>query len=338
MPVPPRLIRRLVIIPVIFVLELLLVALSPVLLLLAALVDVVLRGPWRTVRLATVGLAVVLSEIATVASLFFLWVANPSRSALRSERMQEAHYVLFRWWLDTMYRAGVRLLGLRVEFEESPPAEPGPVIVLARHAGPGDSLLLVHFLLSEYDRRPRLVMKDDLQWDAGLDLLGGRLPNALIGTTDDAERAIADLARDLGDRDAVVLFPEGGNFTKRRRERAIARLRKKGKFEEAEQAERMQHVLAPYTGGAIAALSAATDADAVFVAHTGLEDLSGLPALWRSVPLEHPIKVKYWRVQSHDIPRGPEEQNDWLYDWWERVDEWIGLHRPPERTQTPASP
>ncbi len=338
MPVPPRLIRRLVIIPLVFVLELVLVAVSPAVLLLAALVDVVLLGPWRTVRLVAVGLVVVLSEITTVASLFFLWVANPSGSALRSERMQDAHYVLFRWWLGTMYRAGERLLGLRVEFEESPPAEPGPVIVLARHAGPGDSLLLVHFLLSQYGRRPRLVMHDDLQWDAGLDLLGGRLPNAFIGTSEDAEREIANLARDLGDRDALVLFPEGGNYSKRRRERAIARLRRKGLHEEADQAERMRHVLPPYTGGAIAALSTAKEADVIFVAHTGLEDLSALSALWRNMPLARPVQVRYWRVQYTDVPTGGEAQNDWLYEWWGRVDRWIEEHRPPERAQTPASP
>ena len=338
MPVLPRLVRRLIIIPLVFVLELALVVISPVVVLIAALVDVVLRGPWRTVRLVAVGLTVVLSEIATVTLLFLLWLANPSRTALRSERLQNAHYELFRWWLGTMYRAAVRLLGLRVEFQESPPGEPGPVIVLARHAGPGDSLLVVHFLLSAYNRRPRLVMKDDLQWDSGIDLIGGRLPNAFIGTTVDAERAIADLARDLGDRDAVVLFPEGGNFTKRRRERAIARLRKKGLHEEAEQAERMRHVLPPYTGGATAAMSAAKEADVIFVAHTGLEDLSGLLGVWRNVPLERPVVVRYWRVQSTDIPTDAEAQNDWLYEWWERVDEWIGLNRRPARAQTPASP
>ncbi|HEX2089465.1 MAG TPA: hypothetical protein VHI54_05970, partial [Actinomycetota bacterium] len=104
MPVAPKLIRRLVIIPLVFVLEVALVVISPVVVLLAALVDVVLRGPWRTVRLVAVGLTVVLSEITTVALLFFLWMANPSRRALRSERLQNAHYEVFRWWLGTMYR------------------------------------------------------------------------------------------------------------------------------------------------------------------------------------------------------------------------------------------
>ena len=338
MPVLPRPVRRLVIIPLVFIAELVLVAVSPLVFLVAALVDVAVRGPWRTIRLATVALAVVIYEIAVIAALFFLWISNPSRSALRSEELQDAHYQLFRWWLGAMYGAISRFLGLRVDLEDPPPREPGPVLVLARHAGPGDSLLLVHFLLSEYERRPRLVMKDDLQWDAGIDLFGSRLPNAFIGTTDDAERAISELATGLGGRDALVLFPEGGNFTKRRRERAIAKLRKKGLFEEAEQAERMLHVLPPFTGGAIAAISAASDADVIFVAHTGLEDLSGLPALWRSVPLRRPVLVKYWRIQTAEIPSGADERNDWLYDWWERVDEWIGLHRPADSAQAPASP
>ena len=338
MPVPPRLIRRLAIIPLVFVLELLLLALSPIVLLVAALVDVVLRGPWRTVRLAAVGIAVVAYEVAAVGGLFLLWVGNPSRSALRSPQMKEAHYQLLRWWLNGMYRAGERLLGVQVDLEDPPRREPGPVIVLARHAGPGDSLLLVHFLLSEFERWPRLVMKDDLQWDAGLDVIGNRLPNAFIGDTDDAERAIGALARGLGDRDAIVLFPEGGNFTKRRRERAIARLRRKGLHEEADRAERMQHVLPPYTGGAIAAIAAAKEADIVFVAHTGLEDLSALAALWANVPLKRAVQVRYWRLPFTEIPAGSEAQNDWLYEWWGRVDRWIEEHRVPARAQTPASP
>lgn len=337
-PVAPRLVRRLIIIPVVFVLEIALLVVSPLVLLVAGLVDVVFRGPWRTVRLTIVGIAVVAYEVTTLAALFFLWVANPSPGALRSPRMQEAHYLLFGWWLRGMYRAGQRFLGLNIELEESPPAESGPVIVLARHAGPGDSLLLVHFLLSDYGRRPRLVMKEELQWDAGLDLLGGRLPNAFIGSADDAERAIGELARGLGERDAVVLFPEGGNFTRRRRERAIARLRKKGLHEEADQAERMRHVLPPYTGGAIAAIASAKEADIVFVAHTGLEDLSPFPVLWRNVPLKRPVQVRYWRVQFTDIPAGAEAQNDWLYEWWSRVDRWVEEHRPPARAQAPASP
>jgi len=52
--------------------------------------------------------------------------------------------------------------------------------VLSRHAGPGDSFLLIHQLLSVYGRRPRVVMKAALQFDPSLDVLGNRLPNVFI--------------------------------------------------------------------------------------------------------------------------------------------------------------
>ena len=55
-----------------------------------------------------------------------------------------------------------------------------PVIVLSRHAGPGDSLLLVHHLLTVYHRRPRVVMKAALQLDPGLDVVSNRVPNVFI--------------------------------------------------------------------------------------------------------------------------------------------------------------
>ena len=55
-----------------------------------------------------------------------------------------------------------------------------PVIALSRHAGPGDSFLLVHQLLSVYQRRPRVVMKATLQLDPSVDIVGNRLPNVWI--------------------------------------------------------------------------------------------------------------------------------------------------------------
>ena len=86
-----------------------------------------------------------------------------------------------------MYRGAERTYGLRVEVDE--PELTGeelaarltrPVIVLCRHAGPGDSFLLVHQLLSVYHRRPRVVMKAALQLDPSVDIVGNRLPNVWI--------------------------------------------------------------------------------------------------------------------------------------------------------------
>ena len=95
-----------------------------------------------------------------------LWVVSGFGGRLRTEPYQSRHYAVMRWFLDLMYRGAERTYGLRVEVDEPEftAAEAAarlarPVIVLSRHAGPGDSFLLVHQLLSVYQRRPRVVMK-----------------------------------------------------------------------------------------------------------------------------------------------------------------------------------
>lgn len=34
-------------------------------------------------------------------------------------------------------------------------------------------------------------------------------------------------------------------------------------------------------------------------------------------------------VPAAEVPRsGPEEQVEWLYGWWEQIDDWIAEHHP----------
>jgi hypothetical protein len=126
-----------------------------------------------------------------------------------------------------------------------------------------------------------------------------------------------------------VIFPEGGNFTRRRRVRAIERLRMKGHEDEAEKAEAMTHLLAPRPGGTFAAVDAAPDADVVFVAHTGLEQMSSVLDIWRGIPMDSDVRARWWRVPSAEVPEEPEAQVDWLFAWWGRMDEWISVHGSP---------
>jgi 1-acyl-sn-glycerol-3-phosphate acyltransferase len=267
-----------------------------------------------------------------LAALFALWIASGFGVRLRSPRFQEAHYRLVRWWLGGLAGAAVRLLQLRIEVEDRPEPQAGPVLVFCRHAGPGDSILLAHTLMSAFQRRPRIVMKAALQWDPAIDVVGNRLPCAFIRPHSEDPRhhlhAIERLARGLGDRDALVLFPEGGNFTERRRLAAIASLKRKGFEEEAALAEKMLTVLAPRPGGALTAIRTAPEADVVFVTHTGLGFMNSLVATWRILPLERPILARYWRIAPGEIPVEHEAQVDWLFEWWGRVDEWIRSRHP----------
>jgi 1-acyl-sn-glycerol-3-phosphate acyltransferase len=337
---PPRMVRRLVLTPLLLVVAVALIFGLPLLVILAAAASPLLPGRWRALRLLWFGLVWVALESVALLACLALWVASGFGGRLRSEPYQERHYAIMRWFLATLFDVATQAFRLRIEVQE-PELTPQeararltrPVIVLSRHAGPGDSFLLVHHLLSRYRRRPRIVMKAALQYDPGLDVVINRLPNAFVHARRGADNAIIQaierLASDLGPTGALVIFPEGGNFTPRRRLRTIRLLEERLLHEEATRARAMEHLLAPRPGGALAAIAAAPTADVIFVAHTGLEDLITLGDIWRSLPMEQVLKARWWRVPAAEVPRdGREAQVRWLYEWWERIDTWIGENRP----------
>ena len=335
---PPRIVRRLVLAPLLLVVFVVALLVLPAFLLLAAAASPWLPGRWRVLRLCWFGLVWLALESAALLACLGLWVVSGFGGRLRSERYQDRHYAVMRWFLAVLFRVATRAFRLRVRIEEPEPTPEEaaarlarPVIVLSRHAGPGDSFLLVHHLLSGYRRRPRIVMKAVLQLDPGLDVLVNRLPNAFVPSRRDpggTVKAIERLAAELGPTGALVIFPEGGNFTPRRRLRAILRLEERHLVEEAARARALQHLLPPRAGGALAAIAAAPGADVVFVAHTGLDHLVTVGDIWRGLPMKQVLEARWWRVPAAEVPRGREAQVRWLYDWWARIDAWIGEHRP----------
>jgi 1-acyl-sn-glycerol-3-phosphate acyltransferase len=338
----PAWLRRLVTVPAVVLATALLFALLPLWAVGGAALSLWVPGRWRPMRFLWFGLVYAALENAMLLALLWLWLDRRWCRAIGrhdERRWQDRHYALIARLLSQLRRTAVRVFRLRVTVDEPEPAAPAagshprrPLLVCCRHAGPGDSFLLVHALLVAFDRRPRIVLKDTLRLDPAIDIALGRLPNRFITPTpqarEDVEAAIADLAATMGEDDALVIFPEGGNFTERRRLRAIRRLRSRGHHDEAAKAERMRHVVAPQPGGLLAAIDAAPTADAVFVAHEGLEDLSSFFDLWRGLPMDDVVEARWWRVPAEEVPEGREEQIDWLFAWWARMDDWIAAHRP----------
>jgi 1-acyl-sn-glycerol-3-phosphate acyltransferase len=327
---PPVLIRRLVLAPSLIAFTVLAITGLPVLLLVAVAASTVLPGRWRVLRLMWLALLYLVLESVGLVALLVLWLASGFGWRIRSPRFQRAHYAIVRWYLQILYWECQRVLHVQVEVEGPPPTsyDGKPLLILSRHAGPGDSFLVVHALINWYAREPRIVLKDTLQWDAAIDVLLNRLPNRFIrpepGRSGDlVERQVGELARNLDENDAFVIFPEGGNFTQHRRKRAIDRLRRKGLIDEAERAEQLQHVMAPRPGGVLAALTNAADADVVFVAHTGVEHMVTVLDVWRELPMDKKIEMRWWIVPAAEVPGGREERIDWLFDWWQRIDDWI---------------
>ncbi len=326
--VPPRFVRRLVFAPLLVAIAIAMAVATPLLLLLGLILS---RGRRRFLRVAAVAVSwFALESVALFASLA-LWITSGFGGLSRKASYEERNYALCGWFLAHMYGVASRTLGLVVEIQEPLNASTDrPVIVLSRHAGPGDSFLIVHFLLNVYERRPRIVLKAALQFDPGLDVLLNRLPNAFVpgGSAPRGQTVteIGRLAAGLDARGAMLIFPEGANFTLRRRMRAIRRLRRRGHQEKAARAVRMRNVMAPHTAGTLAAIEAAPGADVVFVAHTGVDDLLSVGDVWRRIPMEQSVRARWWRVPHEEIPRDHGER--WLYDWWERIDAWIAENRP----------
>jgi 1-acyl-sn-glycerol-3-phosphate acyltransferase len=329
-PLPPRWMRRVVLAPALVGLTVVLLLTLPVWLMVAAAVSPVLPGRLRALRVLWVLLVWLVVESASLLALFGLWLLAGFGVLVRTPPFQRLHYRLVGGYLWVFYRAATRVLGLEVEIEGPDPDEylGRPLLVFCRHAGPGDSFLLVHALVNLYAREPRIVLAAALQWDPALDVVLNRLPNRFLSTGGpDAERLVGQLATALDGDDAFVIFPEGGNFTERRRAAGIARLRAHGHEQAARRSEAMRHVLPPSPRGVAAALAAAPEADVVWVAHAGLDHLFTVVDVWRELPLDGVVRMRWWRVKSDDVPRGVDAQVEWLYRWWEHIDAWIDADR-----------
>jgi 1-acyl-sn-glycerol-3-phosphate acyltransferase len=305
----------------------------PVLIVVAVIVSVWLPGRWYALRLLGFALVYLAAEVVGLLVAAVLWVLSGLGRLAHRPAYRRAHYTVLRVLLDVLMRVAQRLFTLRLvtdgtswsPLDDGVPGSTNAMLVLSRHAGPGDSFLLVHTLMNrDHLRQPRIVLKDLLQLDPLIDVYLNRLPNSFVaGSGASSVTAIADLARDLGDQDALLIFPEGANFTPKRRFRAIQRLRERKLAAAVSRAETMRHVLPPRPAGVRAALRAAPHADVVFVAHTGLEHLSTVRDIWRGLPTDKTLHLRWWFVPADEIPRDEAEQTDWLYKWWETIDGWI---------------
>ncbi len=229
-----RVVRRVVVAPLVVLLAGLVWVTLPLWLVAAAVLSPLLPGKWRALRLLWIFMLYLTTEALLLLILWGFWFASGLGWRIRRPYWEGIHYDLVEGTMWVFFREAKRVLRLRIETDgPSPDAYPGvPILVACRHAGPGDSFTLIHALMHWYDREPRVVLKNTLAWDPMIDVLLRRIPARFITPNPRAgqnlEGQLADLARGLDENDAFVIFPEGGNFTPRRRQRGIDRLRKLG--------------------------------------------------------------------------------------------------------------
>ena len=93
----------------------------------------------------------------------------------------------------------------------------------------------MRYLLTVCERRPRIVMTAALQLDPAVDVVANRVPNVFVrrrrtGNGQFVEQ-IERLARGLGCDGALVIFPEGANWTPGRWQRRVRRMEQAGHAE-----------------------------------------------------------------------------------------------------------
>lgn len=314
----------------------------PVVVLVAAFVSRYVPGKWRIARIVWFLFLYLVIEAVGLVALFGLWVASGFGWKMDTPKFQTAHHELFGWMLRRMVASAKVTFRISIEREgpRSGATDGGrrrPVIVLSRHAGPGDSMMLMDRLANRYQRRPRIVLKEFLKWDPCLDVILHRLPAAFVPWDKTAGTAVVDeiarLASTMGDEDALVIFPEGGNYTPRRARRAVEKLHEIGRPDLAERALQLKNTLPPRSTGVVTAIARApVPTDVFVVGHAGLETFVTPGDIWRGMPLDTRIAVRVWHIPAEQLP-APEEQEAWLYDLWAEVDSWIS-----ERLATTGEP
>lgn len=303
---------------------------------LGAAVYTVFTSPWRPRfgryrRVLAIAAVYAWLEISGLAVAAWRWVRyRIDRDAARDRRdlIRSLDRALGALRTATQYFGGLDVAVVAGPGFTAPELPAGPLIVCGRHGGIGGAFLLAHLLLADFGRLPRVVLKQTLAWDPLLDALLSRIPHAFVdprpGDGGATAARIGALAQGMAPDDALLVFPEGGNFTPRRRLRAIARLRRRGLTKHAARAAQLRNVLPPHPDGLFAALDAAPESVVVFVAHTGLDHLQSAADVWRALPLRERVVFTWWAVPASAVPRQPEARLGWLEDNWARIDHWVG--------------
>ncbi len=290
------------------------------LLLVALVVDIariVVVGPkFVAVRLTLFLWIFLLAETVGITVLFLVWCVS------RGPRLIDRTFAVQRWWTGLLWNALRRLFALNVVVEGEP--GPAPVIVLIRHASLIDNLIPANFIPGV---RLRYVIKRELLAEPCLDIAGSRLPNVFVARESGGDErelnAVRALARDLGPRDGLLIYPEGTRFSQERLDRSRAKLREAGREDLAAKADHLTHLLPPRVGGPLALLDAAPEPDILILGHTGLDGVTYIRNIWAGRLNGATIAVRMQRHARADLPTGDDARIAWIYDRWLEMDAWI---------------
>lgn len=302
-------------------------ALSPLLVVLAAITDLGLwlrrRKPWMAIRLLAMLWWFLLGELYGIAGLALIWITSPGGD---SARRRDRVYRLKRHWLRS-HLAGIRaLFSLRFEIEDLELAGPGPVLVLIRHASIIDNALPDAILGRAHGLGFRFVIKRELQMLPTIDIGGRWVPTLFVrrasGDTAVELDRLSQLTLDMSSEDGILIYPEGTRWTPAKLARAQEIIAERQPAI-APLANRLQNLLPPRLGGTVSLLES-TDADVVIFGHVGLDGFEYISDIWSGGLVGTTVRLKFWRFPAADVPTERDALIVWLYERWQELDDWVG--------------
>jgi 1-acyl-sn-glycerol-3-phosphate acyltransferase len=305
--------------------------LSPLLIVVAVVVDVALwlrrRKPWMALRLLAMLWWFLAGELYALVQLFVIWIASGGRDGARR---RDRVYRLKRRWLGA-HLAGIRLLfGLRFEIEGLELAGPGPVLVMIRHASIIDNALPDAILGRAHNLGFRFLVKRELQMLPTIDIGGRWVPTLFVrrasGDTAAELEPMRALTINMSSEDGLLIYPEGTRWTPEKLARAKQIIAER-QPEIAPLAERLQYLLPPRLGGTLTLLESARGSDVVIFGHVGLDGFEYIRDIWAGGLVGSTVRLKFWRFPAADVPSERTELIAWLYDRWQELDDWIGATR-----------
>ena len=312
--------RRLVTTTALFTGALVALALLPLTLPLALVVDLIRRRQWSTLRTTFFLTFFLCFEAFGLLILFKHWLHH-KLGGLDDEAYEQANREMQHWWVRGFFTTCLRTFSVRLSVDGlSALDDRRPALIYSRHASTLDTLIPMALL--DRPKRLRYTLKEALLYDPALDYCGQRLPNVFVrrGSQNrqrEVQKVIA-LADDLGDDDAVVLFPEGTRFSDNKRARLLE------KFDDDPQmlpvVQSLSNTLPPLRQGAIELIKAAPDADLVLISHRGIEDAVSMADLLGGHLTGAHLQVRSWRIPASHIPRTDDAIRQFLVHQWQRVD------------------
>ncbi|MBT6179825.1 MAG: hypothetical protein HOI23_21470 [Deltaproteobacteria bacterium] len=241
------------------------------------------------------------------------------------KRFVNANAALQRGWTAYLFKGFRIIFSMKVEVEGLEVARGGPLLLFVRHSSTADTVLAATLVANPHRLLLKYVLKRELLWDPCLDIVGRRLPNAFIDRNAPKRagelHAILELAKDLDERLAVLIYPEGTRFSEAKQKRFVDALKEKGQEQLAEIASGYRMVLPPRLAGPLGLIDAAPGVDLVLLEHSGFEGAATFRRFWNGALVGRTIRVRLRRIPAASIPS--EGRDQWLFERWAEMDQWI---------------